>query len=419
MVNLLGENLRSDIRLSRARTQVLGQGEPSPSGQRAAREILLLCAAADIPPGRKERISQILAGSIDWRYLLDLAKFHGVAPLIANNLVTNGLASFVPQPCLEQLNQIYYSSLYRNVLLSSELEKVLAVFSQHGIAAINLKGTALAEQLYGNPALRTVVDIDIMVRPEELSLASSLLLEIGYQQLVPEQAWDHPFHKAPYRKQTQFPFFIELHWNLEDQSLVAIPLQDIWHRAQLLKLPEGNVMVLSPEDTLLFLSHNFSKQSGQILRSLCDITELMKKYEGVLDWDYIVKSAHSWNVETAVYYSLKWAQDLLGAPVPVSSIRALKPGVWRRWLLNLLLNQGSFISSIKPDKVRAETCAVVRSLMMKHGHQMTKVLSRYRGAGKRVKWLRTASWVVVVIGAALARRIFRASTRWRPQAVTF
>jgi len=413
IVNLPGKMPRSEIRHSEAQTQVSGQGKSSPTGRRSAREILLICATASVSPERKKRLSQILAGTVDWRYLLDLARFHGVAPLIASNFTANGFASTVPQPCLEKLNQIYNSTLYRNIVLTDELSRVLAVFQQHGIEAIVLKGTVLAEQLYGNPALRTVVDLDIMVRPEELSSASSLLVEMGYEQLVPPQIWDHPFHKAPYRKQGKFPVFIELHWNLEDERLVAIPQPDIWNRAQLLKLAGGDIMVLSPEDTLLYLSNNFSKQSSRKLRTLCDIAELIKKYDGVLDWDYIVKSAKSWNLEAALYYSLRWAHDLLGAPVAESSVRALEPSAWRRCSLGLLMNREFFVSNIRSDKLRAETYIVVRSLMMKHGHQMREVLSRYRGVEKRAKWLRTASWAVLVFGAALVRNIARAIPGWR------
>jgi hypothetical protein len=57
-----------------------------------------------------------------------------------------------------------------------------------------------------------------------------------------------------------------------------------------------DIMVLSPEDNLLFLSNNLSKQDSRILRSLCDLAELFKKYDGILDWDYIINPAHYWNV---------------------------------------------------------------------------------------------------------------------------
>jgi hypothetical protein len=394
-------------------TQPLEQKNSSLSGQQPAREILLLCVTANISPSQKERLSQILAGAVDWKYLLDLAEFHGVAPLIAHNLVANGLSSQVPQPYLERLSQIYNGTLYRNVILSNEVTKVLSVFSQHGIAAIILKGIILAEQLYGNPGLRTVADMDILVQPEEVSLAGSLLLEMGYQQPVPKQAWNHPFHEAPYYKQGQFPFFIELHWDLDNSKLVAIPKEEIWRRAQFLQLQGGSTMVLSAEDNLLFLANHLFKHHTHLLKFLGDIAELLKKYDGVLDWDYIIESARSWQIEAAVHYSLKRAKDLLEAPVPVSPVRALKPSIWRRWVLDFLVSQETFVSPIRSDKLRIETSALVHSLMRKHTRQMLAVLARHRGSEKRAKWLRTAIWIMLVFGAALGRNTARFLSGWR------
>jgi hypothetical protein len=397
---------RSNILPGKTSKQLSGQDKLSPSGKQAARELLVLCTTANISHGRKERISQLLAGTVDWKYLLELAEFQGVAPLIAHDIINNGLSSQVPQTYLERLSQVYNNILYRNLLLSNELINVLSVFNQHGVATIALKGTMLAEQLYGNPALRTVVDIDILVKPEELSQASSLLLEMGYQQLAPQQTKKHPFHEV-YSKQAQFPFIIELHWDLDDHRLVAFPLQEIWHRAQTLQIQGGTTMVLSPEDTLLFLSNHLIKQEYQFLRYLSDIAELLKKYDGVLDWDYIIESAHSWGIESAVYYSLRCSRELLGALVPVSAIRELKPKAWRRWLLDFLVSREFFISPTKPSKLRDETYNLVRSLMMKHLYQMALVYIEYRKSAKRGAWLRTVIWIILVFSAALGRNTAR------------
>jgi hypothetical protein len=381
------------------------QAKSFPSGQQAAREMLLLCATADISTSSKERISQILVGSLDWTYFLNLAKFHGTTLLITHALVTNGLSSHVPQPYLEQLNQIYNSNLYRNVILSNELKKLLAAFSQHGIKAIVLKGTILAYQLYGNPGLRTVTDMDILIPLEKVTQASSLIMEMGYRQSFSSQAWDHPFHELPYCKMAQFPFMIELHWDLDDQRIVTAPSQEIWRRAKLLDTPEGTVMVLSPEDILLFLSNHLSKHSSQLLRSLIDIAELLKKYNGTLDWDYILKSAHKWGVKTAVYCALKRSKELLLAPVPASVIRALRPKACRRWLLDFLVSQEFFVGTTRLTKLQDETYTIVRSLMMQHGYQTALVLARNRGKGRRIAWLKIIMWFILVFGAALARNI--------------
>ena len=386
----------------------------SPSSQREAWETLLIIINPDVSSTKEKAISSILAGSVDWKYLLKLAEFHGVAPLISRNLTTNGLASQIPQFCLEHLNRIYYGTLYRNVIISNELAKVLSVFSQNGISSIVLKGTILAEQLYGNPGLRTITDMDILIKPEELSRAGSLLTEIGYKPLPVQQGWNHPFHET-YFKQMKPPLFVELHWNLDNQKLVTIPQQELWNRARLLQIQGWTTKVLSPEDILLHLSNNLTKQSNQVLRSLCDITELLKKYYSILDWKYIIESANSWGIGTSVYYSLRRSKELLEAPAPLSVINELKPRPLRRWLLDLLMNQEYLISAAGVTKIKIETAVIFRSLMMNHAHQMLTVLSIFRNGdrGGMIAWQRTIFWTLLVFGAALWRYTVRFLSKWR------
>ena len=376
-------------------------------GKRAARKLILLCTTSSMSPERKEQISEILAGTVDWKYMFDLMELHGISSLIAHNLAAEDFASQIRKPYVEKLNQIYNNTLYRNIVVSNELARILSAFNQHNIDVLPLKGTVLAEELYGNPALRTVTDIDILVNQSNLTQARGLLNELGYQQVEMPPMWVHPFHDAPYRKKGKFPSVVELHWDLADRKLVTIAEQDIWRRSQQLKLQGISTRTLSPEDNLLYLSNNLSKQKAQILKSLGDISELLKKYEGGLDWDYVIESAGSWQIESSVYFSLKRVKDLLGISVPESVLSALKPALWRRGAIEFLTSRSGFVSPIRSVKLRNETSAVVHSLMMKHVNQILAALSKHRGSMRRAAWLRTATWVVLVFGAALVRNAFR------------
>jgi hypothetical protein len=170
-------------------------------------------------------------------------------------------------------------------------------------------------------------------------------------------------------------------------------------------------MVLSPEDALVHLSNNLSKPSGRLLRNLCDITELLKKHGETLDWDYFIKSARSWGIEAGVYYSLKRSSELLGAPVPASVVTALKPSLWRRWALDLLISREAFLLPIKWRPLKAETSIFVRCLTMRRTRQMLAVLAKYRGRRKRAGWLRTLFWAMFVFCAALGRNTAKAISR--------
>ncbi len=179
------------------RESIIKKKKPSSRAKKAAREVLLLSTAANISTSAREQISRISVGEVDWEYLLRLADFHGVAPLIARNLLDNDMVKSIPPPYPDRLKSAYDNSLYRNVIMTDELTRVLGLLRSHDIPAIALKGVILAEQLYGNPGLRAVSDMDILVNAEKLPVVNSLLQELGYEQIIDKKTVDHPFHEAP------------------------------------------------------------------------------------------------------------------------------------------------------------------------------------------------------------------------------
>jgi hypothetical protein len=372
----------------------------SSAGKRAAREILLLSIKAELGSEEKEHLAQVLAGNVDWEYLLSLAVYQDVTPLLAHNLVKNAPNGYIPEPYLEKLNRIYHNNIYRNIILSEELVKVLLLFSKAGIDVITLKGTVLAEQLYANLKSRSTTDIDILIHKEQLSQAASLLLESGYTPSTLAEEIGHPFHRVFY-KQEKFPLMIELHWDLNDPRFINIPLSDIWRHAHLQVFQGGSTRVLSSEDNLIYLAIGLFRDNIKKLKYYGDITALLKIYRDTLDWNYIVASAKSLGIETSLYYSLKWAQEFLDAPFPAPVIRTLRPAPWRRCLIEIIINSRTPFSLVKWRKLNDENSALVYSLMMSRTSQSLAVLAKYRGDGRRAAWLRTIVWIILVFGIAL------------------
>ncbi|OGO22532.1 MAG: hypothetical protein A2144_02235 [Chloroflexi bacterium RBG_16_50_9] len=389
--------------------QTIQKHKGKKAGRKSAREVLLLCTTACLSPRVKERLGQILANPLDWKYFVELAAYQGVIPLVNHNLSVADFSSHIPQPCGNQLKQAYKYTVYRNVILTSELAHVVTALRSEGIETICLKGTALAEVIYGNACLRPVTDMDILIHPEDKARAGSIVAGLGYKRVAGKDN-HHPFHEE-YHKEAAFTLFLELHWNLDNKQLVAFPEEQLWSRAQPLELSGTACWMLSPEDNLMFLANHLHKHNSHQLKLLCDIAELLKKYEGKLDWDYITISAQSWQIKPAAYLALKRAQELLGAPVPAGPHVRLRPSFWRRFLLELFTGQESFISQSAETKLSSETSALAHGLMMKGSHEMTTVLTRYRGPWKRVRWLRTVFWTTVVVAAGLGRCLTRIAAK--------
>lgn len=376
------------------------------TGKRTAREILLLGTAASLSSDNSKRLSQILAGNVDWEYLLDLAEYHGVAPLLAHNLARSDLIDKVPGIFLEQLSRIYSESIHRNIFLSDELVKILSILNQNGIDVITLKGTVLGEQLYVNPGLRTTNDIDILVQPDKVIQASSLLEAMNYSRYIMPKKPEHPFHRI-YIKKSRFPIVVELHWDLHDPKLKVVNREEIWRRARQYQFQGGNTMVPSTEDTLLYIAIKLLVHDEKHFKHLVDLTEIIKKNQNNLDWDYIIKTQQSLGITAIIFYAFKWAQELLEAPVPESVMKALKPSLTRRCLISWLISHRILLSTGGWIKIHNEIKTLAYSLMMSRRRQAFIVLAQYRGYDKRGIWLRTLAWIPLVFGVTLLSNAVR------------
>lgn len=377
------------------------------AGRKSAQEALLLCTTTSISPRVKERLDQILCGSFDWEYFIKLAVFQGVMPLITYNLSTGDLSSYIPQLYINRFECAYKYTVYRNVLLSNELANVVATLRKEGVETVCLKGTTLAEIIYGNACLRPVTDIDILVHPEDKVKASDIIARLGYKPTNTCKDSAHPFHEE-YSKEAAFTLFLEIHWKLENKQLVTFPEDKLWSRARPLDQYGIASRMLSPEDNLMFLANHLYKHNTHQLKLLCDIAELLKKYEKTLDWIYITSSARSWQINSALYLTLKRAKTLLKAPVPASFQIKLRPNIYRRFLLELLSGQENFFSQDDETKLSGEMTDLAHSLMMRGWREMMTVLiTRYQGQKKNVKWLRTAFWTTKVIASCLGRHLKR------------
>lgn len=372
------------------------------TARRATLDLLKLCTSATISAETKGRVTGLVHGTIDWEYFLSLASFHGISPLVYNSLTSSGIANLVPPNYLNVLKWELYQTLCRNTVLAAETKNVISTFGRHGIEAIPLKGVMLAESLYGNLAVRPTSDIDLLVRSRDIVSARTYLKEANYQMLTqtknrPDSG--HAFHGAPYFKNGDSWLLLELHWDLTDSKTVHFPETEMWSRARQSRVNGNHFFTLSHEDNLMFLAYHLTKHDTHLLKYLCDVSELVKKYSNELDWDYVSTSARAWGADIALYYSLKKAKEILGAPVPQSYLEAIKPNAMRRWLLERLMPSEAFVAARKRERLRKETISIVHSLMMRRPRQMAAALVRPR-RGMRGAIPRTCAWTSFVLATS-------------------
>jgi hypothetical protein len=272
-----------------------------------------------VDSGTAERIRALLRQELDWEYLLRTAHAHGVRPLLYRSLKTTCLEE-TPPAVMAQLHASFHANAAWNMLLASELIRLLRLLDSHGIRAVPYKGPALAAAVYGQLALRQIGDLDLIVRLNDVERAGGLLRAQGYR---PETEKDGTGeggvpgsrHVDAFRS-ANGQVLVELHWRIAPRHFAAPREPERWwERLQPLCLAGTTVESLMTEDLLLCLCVHGSKHGWERLLWIADIAELVRSQPG-LDWSAVLEQARRSGCRRMLLLGLGLAHELLDAPLP-------------------------------------------------------------------------------------------------------
>jgi hypothetical protein len=250
---------------------------------------------------------------------------------------------------MEQLRMYYLFSAARNHVILSRLEQIVRLFAARGIPVVLLKGAALLSLVYQDLALRPMADVDLLVRREDLQQAANLLCEMGLSprktRRSPEDYETGHHHWVPFASPDGL-LVVELHRTIvPPRAQVGASVDDLWRRAEPIRLGTATVLTLCPSDLLLHLcihascNHLFTPS----LRCVYDLSLTASSLAGTIDWPNFIESARAWNAGRYVYCCLWLVQTLMPAPVPGTVIAAVLPpsalgGIERRAMRGLALH---------------------------------------------------------------------------------
>ena len=175
--------------------------------------------------------------------LLRVASEENVFPLLVQRISALGIE--FPSPQREQLREIKRKAQFSAFIWAESLRSTLAAFHRSGVPVTPLKGPCLAERLYGDVALRTYADLDLLVRPHDLARAEKLLTDLAF---IPSGRADD-YHRSWNRKAVN----LELHRNVDNPLTFDFDVNAAWARAQPSQFSGVPVWIFHPSDELSFL----------------------------------------------------------------------------------------------------------------------------------------------------------------------
>jgi hypothetical protein len=300
---------------------------------------LLLDAIAPLSAARTDHR---LWGSERWGQTLQAADWHRLSPILFCHLEQR---RDVPAAVRSALERAYLASSARSLFMVEAQERVLGALLAADVPALLLKGGALVETVYPDPAQREMLDIDILVPAEQLDQATAALAPLGYRphretdgtgpestQLQPDK------HHGPALVGEERLTAVELHHH------ITIPgegerfdLDEMWRRARTSR--RGDHLLPSPEDLLLHVSLHFTRNrlggsygrrhTGGALAQICDIARIVEREP--VDWELLTSAARSYGLQTRVFLALFAAHEL-GVPIPQARLAELAPAGFDRGL---------------------------------------------------------------------------------------
>jgi hypothetical protein len=257
----------------------------------AENRLLLYLSRVNLSIKDYSAINNILPTVKDWEFFYKCAINHGIGSLISKHFSKIEQVDLIPLWLVSKLNQIYFRSLSRNIILYEQFQKIQQVFSSNHIDVVPLKGIFLAETIYHDIGLRQMSDIDLLVKQEFTENCLQILMKMGYI--------------ATGRNKTEFiknigvekhlptmelnGILVEIHFRVFiDDSNQAIDINNYWENVKPGILFNTPTRTLSTEDMFQYLCIHLERHfnEGKIqLYQFADLSGILEKHEKDFNWD--------------------------------------------------------------------------------------------------------------------------------------
>lgn len=245
--------------------------------------------------------------------LLHLAHIHSLDAMVYYMLKAQRENLRTQRPELVQrMQKAYHSAVYMAVTQESSMAEMQQKFSQARIPLVFFKGAQLKE-LYPVPELRTMGDLDCLIRREDRERAHKLMCTLGYQcEIDSEPVW-------LYRRES---IVIEMHTLLAANDIGnGVDYASFFSEAMEHVVRKDGQFYLELEYHVCYLIYHIAKHlcsTGAGVRMIADIAVVLHGCCDEVDWKklrYFLEVSHLYETALAVFgLCHRWFG--IEAPVP-------------------------------------------------------------------------------------------------------
>ena len=246
-----------------------------------SQELEFLINISAIPRGSETRL--VIPESLNWERFVFLMERHQLTSYLFP--VLSAHKNKIPAGISQRIRKLNQRYLMQSLAHTGQTISLQQQFDRAQIPALFLKGVVLSQLLYGEPALKNSIDIDILVPAEQIGNAIVLLADQGYVLFYPQLRFTEKQKQINYKISHHYTFhhpeqsvFVELHWKLiNPRQLLPWHFNYLKERSIQISLKDHPIRTLCIEDYLLYLSVHGARHGWYNLSWLRDFSGLLER----------------------------------------------------------------------------------------------------------------------------------------------
>ena len=289
------------------------------------RTLLWIAASGDREPEAAACLPERL-GAEESRRLVEAAVREGLAGLLYQRLRACGRLAMLAAPSAQRLESIYYLTLQTNLRYFSVLKEIAG----GGVPFVVMQGAALLAEIYPDPGLRPLGDIDLWVLPGNRERLVAGLVRLGFREtsLAPGV-----FRRGDVLVDTH----VQLDWTERIRAsrfLFAVDLETVHRACRRVSWDGLELLCLGKYDQVIYLTVHAIKHNLERLIWLADIQRLVARWQ-TADWEELRRRARQLGQEKVVPVLAYLRQALFGMRTPAAALAGLNLSALDRYLLRM------------------------------------------------------------------------------------
>ena len=268
---------------------------------------------------------------LDGARFVRLARECDVHPTVHAALERADRFDLLPEPARSELDDLRRKVRHDNLLLLATVERTLDVLRAAGIRPVALKGLDVLHRLYERFDERTLDDVDLLVRPDEVERALAALEGAGYRGpgAPSREHWLRSSFEMPLTSPGPVGVLVEIHWSLGQERRYTIDLDGVLARTLPFEVAGRPVSRLDPHDAVAhLLLHHVQHYFDRRLKWMLELVRTAS--EPGFSWQTTAERLRRWGGRRAAGDALRHVRKLFPEAVPSEALRLLPVPAWRR-----------------------------------------------------------------------------------------